>query len=75
MNLNVKDRQGKTVLHLAVKAMCSISTMRQDESEKLIQELVKHGCDINATDEKDGSALCLCCESSYNSEYVWFWND
>lgn len=70
MNLNAKDSGGKTVLHVAVMALRK-STRKDIEAVKLIQGLIKHGADVNATDKRDLSALCICIESGYCSEYIF----
>ncbi|XP_056012069.1 uncharacterized protein LOC125678557 [Ostrea edulis] len=67
MNLNAKDSGGKTVLHVAVMALRK-STRKDIEAVKLIQGLIKHGADVNATDKRDLSALCICIESGYCSK-------
>ncbi|XP_056012073.1 serine/threonine-protein phosphatase 6 regulatory ankyrin repeat subunit B-like isoform X2 [Ostrea edulis] len=67
MNLNAKDIEGKTVLHLAVIALSKSST-EYTEAVKLIQELMKRGADVNATDNRNLSALCICCKSGYCSK-------
>jgi ankyrin repeat protein len=70
MDLNAKNTEGDTVLHMAVKSVCAASMAKYTEAVKLIQELVKHGSDVNETDDRGYSVLSICCENKYASEYI-----
>ncbi|XP_062617930.1 putative ankyrin repeat protein RF_0381, partial [Saccostrea cucullata] len=68
VNLNAKNTCGDSVLHLAVKVLCN--TKISVGATQLIQELVEHGSDVNATDCNGQTALSLCCEFGCDIECI-----
>ncbi|XP_061170072.1 ankyrin-2-like [Saccostrea echinata] len=68
VNLNAKNSCGDSVLHLAVKVLCN--RKKSVGAKQLIQELVEHGSDVNATDCNGQTALSLCCEFGCDIECI-----
>ena len=50
---NIVDTDGKTWLHSAVFGLCR---------KEVIQEIVDHGADVNATDKQNQTAMVLACQ-------------
>ncbi|XP_062587122.1 uncharacterized protein LOC134248743 isoform X2 [Saccostrea cucullata] len=60
-NVNDRDDTGKTALHLAIKALCSVD--RKCNTESIIQQLLDYGADINAVDKNGHTPLSIVCET------------